>query len=209
MFQKSKTFKRCSAVAAVFGLSIISLVLATEAAKKRDFKGQAEFWFCKKGSSGKWEVFDKWIARDLTFKVSVTDIATGKEFTSNGVWQGESEKGHHISTRLSRPGSAEVSLADGSVRVVVPFEVTIDGKSLRESFTATSGTTEGPTGPISGQRAVFDAAAHVLKINVVGSKPVRVPAEIVDGTSNTLVAAEQKTILVVARLEGEFKKAAQ
>jgi hypothetical protein len=186
--------------------ALISLVVASEAAKKREFSGKAEFLFCKKGNGGRWEVFDKWEAHDLSFKVSVIDIAIGKEFTSGGVWEGDTEKGRHISTRLSGPGKAKVNLTDGSVDVEIPFQITVEDKNLSDRFNATSETTEGAAGPIRGHRAVFDAAAHTLKIDLVGSKRVRVPAEIVDGTSNTRAGTEETTILVVARLRGTFKK---
>jgi hypothetical protein len=202
-----KLLKKFSLLTPLIIGALISGIVANEAAKKRDFKGRAEFFFYRKAGAGRWEVFDKWVAPNLGFKVSVTDIATGKEFTSEGIWEGQSEKGHRISLRLSRAGTAQVSLGDGSVRVVVPFDITIDGRKLRESFTATSGTTDGPTGPISGQRAIFDAAEHTLKINVVGSKPIPLPTEILDGTSNTRSASDLTTVLVVARLEGAFKKA--
>ena len=215
MFQTSMTRKRCAVVASIFALFVVSLVFAAEAAKKRDFQGRGQFLFCKKGSDGHWEVFDKWTT-DLAFKVSVTDIAARKEFTSDGTWSGESEKGHRISVRLSGPGKAKVSLTEGTVDVEVPFAFTVDGKNLNESFRATSGTTDGETGPISGQRAVFDVAAHTLTIAVVGSKQIRVPFDLVDATSET--RANQSTgstdqdknaaparILVVARLEGKFK----
>lgn len=217
MFQTSMIFKRCAVVASIFVLLIVSLVFATEAAKKRTFQGRGQFLFCKKGSDGHWEVFDKWTP-DLTFKVSVTDIAARKEFTSDGTWSGESEKGHRISFRLSGPGKAKVSLTDGTVEVETPFAITIDGKNLNESFRATSGTTDGATGPINGERAVFDAAAHTLTFAVVGSKQVRLPFDLVDGTSETRAdlskgsadadknrAALNQTILVVSRLEGKFR----
>jgi hypothetical protein len=215
MFQKSMTLKRCAVVASIFVLFVVSLVIATEAGKKRDFQGRGEFWFCKKTNDGKWEVFDKW-KPDLTFKVSVIDAAR-KEFTSEGTWSGETEKGHRISVRLSGTGRAKVNLIEGTVEVVdLPFAFTVDGKNLNESFKATSGTTEGATGPISGQRAVFDSAAHTLTFAVVGSKQVRVPSELVDSRSETRADQSKgsadpnknatQTILVVGRLEGKFKR---
>jgi hypothetical protein len=217
MFQTSKIRKRCAAGASISVLLIVSLVFATEAGKKRTFHGRGEFLFCKKGGDGRWEVFDKWTP-DLTFKASVTDIAGRQEFTSDGTWSGESEKGHRISFRLSGTGKAKVSLTEGTVEVEVPFAITIDGKSLNESFKATSETTDGATGPISGKRAVIDSTARTLTFAVVGSKQVRVPFDLVNGTSETRAdnskgsadadnnrRALNETILVVSRLEGKFR----
>jgi hypothetical protein len=221
MFQTIVIRKRWVAVASIFVLFIISLVFASEAAKKRTFQGRGEFLFCKKGSDGHWEVFDKWTP-DLTFKVSVTDIAARKEFTSDGTWSGQTEKGHRISVRLSGPGKAKVSLTEGTVEVEVPFAFIVDGKNLNESFKATNGTTDGANGPISGQRVVFDSATHTLSFAVVGSKQIRVPFDLVSGTSETradqskgsfdsdrngrrAVSSSNETIFVVARLEGKFK----
>lgn len=216
MFQKSMTRKRCAVVASIFALFVVSLVIATEAGKKRDFQGRGEFWFCKKGNDGKWEVFDHW-KPDLTFKVSVTDVALRKDFTSGGTWSGATEKGHRISIRLPGIGKANVNLIEGTVEVTdLPFAFTVDGKNLNESFKATSGTIEGATGPISGERAVFDSAAHTLTFAVVGRKEVRVPTELVNrgsetrpdqskGSGNSDKQADQ-VILVVGRLEGKFKR---
>ena len=208
---QSATRKRCAVVASIFVLVVISLVFATEAGKKRSFQGRGEFLFCRRGSGGKWEVFDKW-RPELTFKVSVTDIAARKEFTSDGTWSGETENGHRISIRLSGPGKAKVSLTEGTVEVEeLPFAFTVDGKNLNESFKATSGTTDGANGPITGQRAVFDSAARTLTFAVVGSKQVRVPAEFVNRTAEARTEQSKgsaliETILVVGRLEGKFQR---
>lgn len=160
-------------------------VAGASVTEKRDFRGRFEINFCRKTAGGGWEIADKWVS-DTSFSLSVADVATGKEFTANSVWQGRTEKGRFISARLARAGKTKVNLADGKIEVELPFEVTVDGKRFVETFRATTESTAGATGTITGRRAAFNQSARTLTFTVVGSKETRVPAELGLGSAGTI-----------------------
>jgi hypothetical protein len=177
--------RRNLALLTLTGLLLGMITAGAAVTEKRDFRGRFEISFYKKNAGGGWVVADKWIS-DVSFSLSVADVATGKEFTANSVWEGRTEKGRSISARLVRAGKTKVSLADGKIEVELPFEVTVDGKRFVETFKASIESTAGATGAINGRRAVFNQATKTVSLTVVGSKEIRLPAELGLGSAGTI-----------------------
>src|SRR5688572_7179214 len=98
-------------IAAAVMLAVFSIVCIAAATKKGDFRGQFEIKFFKKGPGGQWELADKWVS-NASFRLSAVDIAFGKEFSTDSVWEGRTEKGRRVFARLSKHGTAKINLVD-------------------------------------------------------------------------------------------------
>jgi hypothetical protein len=174
---------KAALITTVFTVGLASLTVAKALFAKREFRGKAQLLFCKRSSTGQWEVFDKWSIPNLSFNLSAADVALGKEFTTTDVWEGRTEKGKRIRTRLSGAGKAKVTTAGNLVDLVVevPFEITVEDKTFQQSFQATTGTAQGASGTLSGKRAILDSSDKSITTILVGSREVQVPTEIVKG----------------------------
>jgi hypothetical protein len=178
---ESRTFTRTFLIPTLI-VTALSLAFAYVITKKRDFQGQATLRLCQKTADGRWKEIDKWTIPDLNLQLSVADAVSGaKQFTTTSDWQGTTDKGRKVVAKLARPGSVQLDLKTGKIQVDIPFDITVDGKKLPTTvFTASTGTAAGPNGPISGEAGQVNLAERSLKFKLVGSKEIRVQAELVE-----------------------------
>jgi hypothetical protein len=162
-------------IAAAIMLAMSGIVCIAAVTKKGDFRGKFEIKFFKKGAGGQWEEADKWVS-NASFRLSAVDLAFGKEFTTESVWEGRTEKGRQVFARLSRPGKAKIDFSEGTIQAEIALDVTVDGTKLSYTFTPQTGSVQGPFGTISGRRAVFNGSE--LTASVVESKELKVPAHL-------------------------------
>jgi hypothetical protein len=181
LLPKSRTFTRTLMITMLI-ITALSLAFAYAITKKRDFRGTATLRLCQKTADGRWKEIDKWAIPDLNLQLSVADAVSGpKQFTTTSDWQGTTDKGRKVVARLARPGSVQIDVKTGKIQVEIPFDISVDGKKLPTTvFTASTGTATGPNGPISGEAGQVNLAERSLKFKLVGSKEIRVAAELVE-----------------------------
>ncbi|MEW6127313.1 MAG: hypothetical protein AB1757_09755 [Acidobacteriota bacterium] len=192
------------ALAICLMMAMFTLISANALFAKREFRGRAEIQFCKKTANGQWEVADRFIIPNLQFTLSVADVAFGKEFKTESIWEGTSEKGRRIRVSLNGLGKAKVNRSGNTadLEVDVPFNVTVDGHTFNQTFHATTGSAQGPSGILNGKRAEINPSANSIIAILIGVREVQVPVELIsDGTSNTKKPGKPtETILVVGTL---------
>ncbi len=199
---------RQTAIAVCLMMALLTLISANALFAKREFRGRTEILFCKKAANGQWEVADKFIIPNLQFTLTVADLVFGKEFKTESVWEGKSEKGRRIRVALSGLCKAKVKRSGNSadLEVDVPFNVTVDGHTFNQTFHATTGSVQGVSGAITGKRAEINSNDNSATAILVGSKEVQIPIDLVresaSGVKKTSKPADK--VLVVGTLNARL-----
>jgi hypothetical protein len=196
--QSNNPFRRLFSITAISTLVAFIAVggfLMHAATKKREFTGKLSFKICKKLPNGQWQEIDK------------GEAASGKQFTSNHVWNGTSAKGKNFNTNQQGPVKLTADLTSGRFDLTsVPIKLTSEGKSVLADFALTTESVSAPNGEsLSGKRVRI--ANKQGDIVVVGfSKPVVVNHE-EQFAGNKKLADKKKVVeelIFIARAEGRI-----
>ncbi len=161
-----------TAVTTLVAFVAVGGFLLHAAAKKREFSGKLTFKLCKKLPNGQWQEIDKGEG-PISFEGTLLDAASGKQFTTNHVWNGTSAKGSSFSSSLQGTGKLNADLTSGKFDLTsVPLKLTAGGKTVIAEFALTTESVTTPNGEsLSGKRARI--VNKQSDIAVVGfSKPV-------------------------------------
>jgi hypothetical protein len=147
----------------------ISLIAggALLAAANQRFQVQTsvEAILCERDEKGGWVTIDR--GKDSSsFESTASEIASRREFASNFVWRGRSEKGCQVDARQSRPVAEKWDKTSGVYELSVPAEFIINGKTFNVNYTSTTETLNTPIGQISGRKATW--TDNTLSAGLVG-----------------------------------------
>jgi hypothetical protein len=174
------------------------------ATQKRAFSGKISVKVCKKLPNGQWAEIDKGEGA-VSFEGNLIEAASGKQFTSNNVWNGRSAKGKSFSSTPQGAVKLTSDLTSGRFDLTsVPIRLALNGKQHAVEFSLTTESISAPNGEsLSGKRVkVVNKQGDIA---VVGfSKPVRVPVE--SATANALAGQKQdfEELIFIARAEGKI-----
>ena len=134
---------------------------------ERSFEGRISAQGIRKLPDGKSELIEEFQNSAINFRMSVAELARGKQVTTNWVLNGKTAKGRPVTVRLARPGGADVNLQAGTVALRLPLEFDVGGKKFQKEVTlSTEQSVSGPSGIVRGKRASIQNG--VAPVAVVG-----------------------------------------
>lgn len=176
------------------------------ATQKREFNGKIAIKVCKKLPNGQWQEIDK-AEGALSFEGNLAEAGSGKQFTTNRVWNSTSAKGQNFNAALQGAGKLTADLTSGKFDFSsVPIKLTVGGKTVVADFALTTETVSVPNGEsLSGKRVrIVNKQGDIA---VVGfSKPVVINHEEQFAGNKKLVDKKKvvEELIFIVRAEGKI-----
>ena len=117
---RKKIFRTKSIVlaAAVIMISVFGLVVANTVTKPLNVELRTHIKICKEGKNNRWEVIDEVGPENLRFQASLLELAKGRNFKSDFVWNTKSKKGHPYRVRLIGDAKTDLKAATNTMLFV-------------------------------------------------------------------------------------------
>jgi hypothetical protein len=168
----SRRSLKLTLLAALTLLVAFGVFAANVVTKQRDASIDLRVRLCKKAANGKWEVIDE-AKGSTSFTASVAEVASGKDISTNHVWNPTSQKGRKLSIRLQRAGKVNLNPVTGLLELSLPFEVSVDGKKVSFISKLSTENTSSPIGPLNAKRGVINTSARTLTAAVAGFNTIK------------------------------------
>jgi len=158
--------KNIALTAVVILISVFGLVVANTVTKPLNVELRTHIKICKEGKNNKWEVIDEVGPENLRFQASLLEMASGRNFKSDFVWNTKSKKGHPYRIRLIGDAKTDLKAATRRFDVDLMFEISYAGKKATVPGKLTTDVRFGPLGGLRGQpiKGILGKDATTMKL---------------------------------------------